>query len=83
MFNGKMVNERISEGIYSSAHISGLAPDTDKAIETVYLAALSRRPTDDELEYFLERFKERDEAQHSLSQLYWSLINSLEFSWNH
>jgi len=83
MFNGEMVNQRIGEGAFSSAHISGLSPDTEKAIETVYLATLSRRPEKEELAYFIEQFENRGEPQHSLSQLYWSLINSLEFGWNH
>ena len=83
MFNGEMVNTRIGDESFSSGHISGLSPNTEKAIETVYLAALSRRPTEEELTYFVERFEERAEPQHSVSQLYWSLINSLEFSWNH
>ena len=83
MFNGEMVNKRISEGPFSSGHISGLSPDTEKAIETVYLATLSRRPASEELEYFVERFNEREDPKHSVRQLYWSLINSLEFGWNH
>ena len=83
MFNGEMVNKRISEGAFSSAHISGLSPDTEKAIETVYLATLSRRPASEELAYFVERFKECEDPKHSVAQLYWSLINSLEFGWNH
>ena len=83
MFNGEMVNQRISEGIYSSAHISGLSPDTETAIETVFMAALSRKPTTDEIDYFMDRFEEGDEAKQNISQLYWSLINSLEFGWNH
>lgn len=84
MFNGEMVNERIGQGIHSSAHIAGISPDTEKAIETVYLAALSRRPTADETQYFVSQFEERERSeQQNISQLYWSLMNSLEFGWNH
>lgn len=83
MFNGEMVNKRISDGVFSSAHISGLAPSTDKAIETVYLATLSRRPDEEELAYFKEKFESQGDPKQSLEQLYWSLINSLEFGWNH
>jgi len=83
MFNGEMVNTHITEGMFSSAHIAGLSPDTETAIETVYLATLSRRPMTEEVDYFLQRFKENEDQNHNVSQLYWSLINSLEFGWNH
>lgn len=36
MFNGEMVNSRVGEGIYSSAHISQISPDTESAIKTVF-----------------------------------------------
>jgi len=85
MFNGEMVNTRISDGAFSSGHIAGLSPDAKTAIETVFLAALSRRPTDQEYDYFLERFEidDAEQRQEAVVQLYWTLINSLEFGWNH
>ena len=83
MFNGEMVNTRIGDGSFSSGHIAGLSPDNETAIETVFLATLSRRPTDQEYDYFLERYKENDDSKAATMQLYWSLINSLEFGWNH
>lgn len=83
MFNGEMVNTRIGDETFSSGHIAGLSPDAETAIETVFLATLSRRPTDDEYKYFLDRFDETDKRQDAVMQLYWSLINSLEFGWNH
>ncbi len=83
MFNGEMVNTRIGDESFSSAHIAGLSPDTETAIETVYLAALSRRPTEEEVGYFLQRFEEHGQRERGVMQLYWSLINSLEFGWNH
>ncbi len=83
MFNGEMVNTRIGDGAFSSGHIAGLSPDAETAIETVFLATLSRRPTYEEYEYFLQRFEESGEREQAVMQLYWSLINSLEFGWNH
>ena len=83
MFNGEMVNTRIGDESFSSAHIAGLSPNDETAIETVYLATLTRRPTGDELEYFKASFMENNRREDSVRQLYWSLINSLEFGWNH
>lgn len=83
MFNGEMLNNRIGDNSYSTAHIAGLSPDTETAIETVFLATLSRRPTDEESEFFLGRFAEKEEPNQAVKDLYWSLLNSLEFAWNH
>ena len=83
MFNGEMVNSHIGEGIYSSAHIAQISPDTETAIQTVFLSALSRPPSEEEIDYFVEQFKSNADMKHNISQLYWSLINSLEFGWNH
>ena len=83
MFNGEMVNTRIGDGSYSSGHIAGLSPDAETAIETVFLATLSRRPTPEEYDYFLNRFEDTEQRQDAVKQLYWTLINSLEFGWNH
>jgi len=83
MFNGEMINRRISDGIMSSAHIADLAPDDDSAIKTVFLATLTRRPTDDELNWFREKFETQNNKSDSVTDLYWALINSLEFGWNH
>ncbi len=83
MFNGEMVNTRISDGSFSSSHIAGLSPDIETTIETVFLATLSRRPTQDEYEYFQQNFEDDEQNKEAVIQLYWSLINSLEFGWNH
>lgn len=83
MFNGEMVNTRISDGSFSSSHIAGLSPDIETTIETVFLATLSRRPTQDEYEYFQQNFEDDQQNKEAVIQLYWSLINSLEFGWNH
>jgi hypothetical protein len=83
MFNGEMLNNRIGDNSYSTAHIAGLSPNTETAIETIFLATLSRRPTDEESEFFLRRFEEEEVINDAVKDLYWTLLNSLEFSWNH
>jgi Protein of unknown function (DUF1549)/Protein of unknown function (DUF1553) len=85
LMNGEMVRDRIKAGpATATGLIAGLAPDDPKAVEVAYLAVLSRRPTPDEAAYFETSLKEKnlDRGQH-LEDLYWALINSTEFSWNH
>jgi hypothetical protein len=88
MMNGKQVTEKTSDSIVANAatQIAVLAPSDERAIETAYLAVLTRRPTAAEAEYFgralADPSDERSRRQR-LEDLYWTLLNSTEFSWNH
>ena len=85
MMNGVLVGEKIKESPFNaSTRIAWMAPDDPRAVETAYLAVLSRRPTAAEAEHFEAELADnhRTHAQR-LEDLYWALINSTEFSWNH
>src|SRR5262249_23094921 len=86
LMNGQIVRDRIKGDFFNaSARIAGLAPDDRTAVEAAYLAVLTRRPTAEELTHFADRLAGTtgDERKDRLSDLYWTLINSTEFSWNH
>jgi hypothetical protein len=86
MMNGQIVFERIQNTPFrASQRIAMLAPDDRSAVETTYLTILSRRPTDEEAAHFERRIAGTagDERNNRLADLYWTLINSTEFSWNH
>ena len=86
MLNGDVIRERLSNGLSSTRRISGLSPDMTTALETVYLVTLCREPSEQELAYFekqfepLNRFREKNRG---IEDLYWALMNSTEFRWNH
>jgi hypothetical protein len=87
MMNGKLVKERSEPNpvINASARIANLAPDPPRQVEAAYLALLTRRPSAEELDHFVARLRDlenRDRAQ-AVEDLYWTLLNSTEFSWNH
>ena len=87
MMNGKIVRETTDEGNFLNAswRIATLAPDDAAAIETAYLATLTRRPTPEEADYFAERLagsKQKERARR-IEDLCWTLVNSMEFGWNH
>jgi hypothetical protein len=87
MMNGNVVEQKTDYNLLLNAatQIALLAPSDAKAIEVAYLATLTRRPTEAEAAYFLSRLAEdktRNRYQ-KLEDLYWTLINSTEFSWNH
>ena len=65
--------------------LARLATDKD-AIEATYLATLSRRPTPEELAAFQESLSKRRSGRsrdQAVEDMYWVLLNSTEFSWNH
>ena len=87
MMNGKLVKEQTVQNLLFNAttQIAALAPTDEKAVETAYLAVLTRRPSAEELTHFAARLNglQGDQRTQELEDLYWVLINSTEFSWSH
>ena len=85
MMNGSMLADRINEGLHSVVHLAALAPDGDRLLETIYLAALTRRPSDAERTHFLPTLNSAvgDQKKERAQDIYWALVNSVEFAWNH
>lgn len=87
LMNGQLVQERTKDDLVmnSATRISVVAPDHATAIETAYLAVLTRRPTLAERDHFLNRFNDGPASGRTqrMEDLFWTLINSTEFSWNH
>ncbi len=60
--------------------------DTAGRIETLYLAALTRKPRPDELEKlvpYVERGGPSGDRSKALADVFWALLNSPEFRFNH
>lgn len=87
MMNGNMVQERTKVDLFNNAatRISKMVPDNAKAIDLVYLCSLNRKPSEQELATFTEYLgdKKGGARDRALSDVYWAIINSTEFSWNH
>ena len=88
MMNGQLVSERTEPNgllLNAPSQIATLSPDDSTAVVTTYLAVLSRLPTRHEAEHFERRLSKTrgDIRRDRLSDLYWVLINSSEFIWNH
>ena len=87
LMNGDLVTERTKENMVmnASTRIAALAPDDETAVETAYLCALTRRPTDAERAHFVDQLegKQGKARNEAMEDLFWTLINATEFSWNH
>ncbi len=85
LLNGNMVKERLENGFNAPSHLAPLSPDPETAVEIVYLSTLSRRPTDEEKLTMVKTIESTsgNERGKEVVDLYWTLINSAEFRWNH
>jgi hypothetical protein len=60
--------------------------DTPGRIETLYLAALTRRPRPEEMTLmsgYVDRGKTESDRSKALADVFWALLNSPEFRFNH
>jgi hypothetical protein len=87
MMNGEMVQGQTKPNPFmnSATRIGIVAPDDKTAVETLFLSVFSRRPTSEEAEHFAAQLRGTDGDQRSekMSDIYWSMLNATEFSWNH
>jgi hypothetical protein len=87
LMNGEIVDDKTSDSLLANAatQIAAFAPTDEAAVETAMLAVLSRRPSPEEAKYFTARLSGTSGRQRNdrLGDLYWTLLNSTEFSWNH
>lgn len=92
LLNGELLDGVTDDGNFlmlAGPRVAMLAPDPEKAVETVYLCTLTRKPTPREAEYFVQfladgqKDDDEDEYGRRVSDLFWILMNGSEFSWNH
>lgn len=87
LMNGNLVHERTKQDLVMNAatRVGVVSPDDETAVETAYLVVLTRRPTPEERAHFVSRLKNDTELKRPqlMEDLFWTLLNSTEFSWNH
>jgi hypothetical protein len=88
LMNGRFVNEQTH--MERSQFLAGVidAPflDTNGKVEAMYLAALSRKPTPEEIEKhasYIDRGGVSGDQRKAVTDVFWSLLNSSEFMLNH
>ena len=84
--NGQLTKEQTkADAFTATSRILNLSPNDEAIVENCFLACLTRRPTKEELEHFVAQLKDAGKRKRETiaEDLYWSLYNSEEFSWNH
>jgi len=82
LVNGATVHNKIREGgLVAKALQEGQTPQ--QVIETIYIRALARKPTDAERNDLLGKVGEAPDPQQGLEDVFWAVLNSREFLFNH
>jgi hypothetical protein len=80
LLNGSTTNEKIKEGGVVKTLLKTKRPE--EVVEELYLRCLARKPSGKELEK-ISGFIKEGAPEDTLNDLFWSLLNSKEFIFNH
>lgn len=88
MLNGKLVKERTKDDLVANAatRIAQQVKDDSRAIDQAFTVVLTRLPSDSERKHFVEILADDsvgNDRAYRMEDIFWSLLNSAEFSWNH
>jgi hypothetical protein len=82
LINGNTTSGKIDQGgLLKTWKDSGLAPDA--IIDRIYVRCLSRRPTDPERANLIKMVAESPNVDQGLHDVFWAILNSREFIFNH
>lgn len=82
LLNGDTVNQKIQQGGLIRQMLDDGA-SADEIIEEFYIRCLSRRPTEKEQQELAEILAEQPRMEQGLEDIFWALLNSREFIFNH
>jgi hypothetical protein len=82
LINGETTNNKIKQGglIAASLKEGKTPPDI---ITELYLRCFSRRPSEQELASLVAIVAEQNNSAEALEDVFWSMLNSREFLFNH
>lgn len=84
--NSNMTRGAVESGFLSACgRISNMSTTNQEALDAAYFVCLTRKPTNEEREHFLEQLGDLTDDRRNpiMEDIFWALFNSPEFSWNH
>ncbi len=84
--NGEFAREMSQTGLFATpGTLRRFSPTNEALLDNAFLTCLTRRPTEAERKHFLSQLSERpkDADDAVLEDLFWTLYNCEEFTWNH
>ena len=82
LINGDTLQSKITEGNFIGMRLEA-GKNADQIIDELYLTCLCRRPTDQENQELNVILDETEDKKQALEDVFWGLLNSREFVFNH
>ena len=82
MLNGDATTQRIRQGGLIAKRLAE-KKNADQIIEELYLCTLVRRPSPTEMERLRAALKDEPDKAKGLEDVFWALMNTREFVFNH
>jgi hypothetical protein len=82
LLNGDTVNAKLAQGGLVDKWMKETLPP-EQVVEQMYVRCLSRKPTAEEMAYFQPLFNPANDQKKVYEDIFWSLLNSREFLFNH
>lgn len=82
LLNGDTTNNKIQQGGLIGALLKEKVPP-EQIVEKLYVRCVSRKPSPEEQEALKPLFAEGSDIKRSLDDVFWALLNSREFLFNH
>ena len=82
MLNGNTIQGKVQQGGFIKKLLDAKKQPGD-IIESIYVRCLSRLPTTEESGRLLSVVKESANLQQGLEDVFWAVLNSREFLFNH
>jgi hypothetical protein len=82
LLNGESVHQKVQQGGVVKALLAE-EKTPPQIIESLYIRALGRAPTEDEMKTLSEQVAAAENPQQGLEDVFWAILNSREFVFNH
>lgn len=83
LLNGSSVHSKIAAGGQVKKWIKDEKLTPEQVIQRIYVRCLSRQPTTEESQSLMEMVADKENATNDLQDVYWAVLNSREFVFNH
>jgi hypothetical protein len=83
LIGGDVIESKITNLGGYLTHMLELAPEPDEVVENLYKRTVCRAPTDKERDHWAAELKKDPSMREAAEDLFWSLLNSREFAFNH
>jgi hypothetical protein len=82
MLNGSTIQNKVTQGGLIKKLLEA-KKEPAEIIESIYIRSLARKPTPDESERLLAVVQQAPNPQQGLEDVFWAVLNSREFLFNH